>query len=238
MLYGYADAARETARFNVEAMLPWISGTPPCCQPSRPPASPSRCTTPTTSPARTARRWPTPPTTWASSSSATAPIIRTASPARRPRLPGRLERHQRRIAYHQPCHLKAQQIGSPGLDLLREIPGLEVVDLAAGCCGMAGTFGMKRDTYDLSMQTGRAALRARGGGRARLRGQRVQHLPAADSRGDLGRRPSIRSRCWPRPTGYSRLSRARRPAQPAQRRLLVASRASRLSPSSRAGSPR
>ena len=60
-----------------------------------------------------------------------------------------------RIAYHQPCHLKAQQIGNPGLDLLREIPGAEVIDLAAGCCGMAGTFGMKAGTYDLSMLTGK-----------------------------------------------------------------------------------
>ena len=60
-----------------------------------------------------------------------------------------------RIAYHQPCHLKAQQIGSPSLDLLGEIPGVEVTDLAAGCCGMAGTFGMKAGTYDLSMQVGR-----------------------------------------------------------------------------------
>ena len=31
---------------------------------------------------------------------------------------------------------------------------MEVIDLAAGCCGMAGTFGMKKGTYDLSMQTG------------------------------------------------------------------------------------
>jgi FAD/FMN-containing dehydrogenase/Fe-S oxidoreductase len=60
-----------------------------------------------------------------------------------------------RIGYHQPCHLKAQQIGSPALDLLREIPGVEVVDLAAGCCGMAGTFGMKTKTYELSLQIGR-----------------------------------------------------------------------------------
>lgn len=59
-----------------------------------------------------------------------------------------------RIGYHQPCHLKAQQIGSPAVELLREIPGVEVIDLAAGCCGMAGTFGMKTGTYDLSMKTG------------------------------------------------------------------------------------
>jgi Fe-S oxidoreductase len=60
-----------------------------------------------------------------------------------------------RIGYHQPCHLKAQQIGNPGLDLLLEIPGVEVIDLAAGCCGMAGTFGMKAGTYDFSLQIGR-----------------------------------------------------------------------------------
>ncbi len=59
------------------------------------------------------------------------------------------------VAYHQPCHLKTQQIGSPFLSLLREVPGLTMVDLDAGCCGMAGTFGMKAGTYDLSMETGR-----------------------------------------------------------------------------------
>lgn len=59
-----------------------------------------------------------------------------------------------RVAYHQPCHLKAQEVGSPGLELLREIPGIEVIDLASGCCGMAGTFGMKVGTYDLSLRAG------------------------------------------------------------------------------------
>ncbi|MGB9881006.1 MAG: heterodisulfide reductase-related iron-sulfur binding cluster, partial [Anaerolineae bacterium] len=57
-------------------------------------------------------------------------------------------------AYHQPCHLKAQNVGSPTLELLQEIPGIEVIDLAAGCCGMAGTFGMKLGTYDFSLQIG------------------------------------------------------------------------------------
>jgi FAD/FMN-containing dehydrogenase/Fe-S oxidoreductase len=65
------------------------------------------------------------------------------------------DRETLRIAYHQPCHSKAQQIGNPAIELLREIPGVEVVDLAAGCCGMAGTFGMKAGTYDLSMLTGK-----------------------------------------------------------------------------------
>jgi glycerol-3-phosphate dehydrogenase subunit C len=63
------------------------------------------------------------------------------------------------IGYHQPCHLKAQRVGSPSLELLREIPGVEIVDLAAGCCGMAGTFGMKTRTYDLSMAMGEPLFR-------------------------------------------------------------------------------
>jgi glycerol-3-phosphate dehydrogenase subunit C len=59
-----------------------------------------------------------------------------------------------RAAYHQPCHLKAQSIGTPFLELLREIPGMDVTDLDAGCCGMAGTFGLKAGTYDFSMRVG------------------------------------------------------------------------------------
>ncbi len=60
-----------------------------------------------------------------------------------------------RVAYHLPCHLKAQQIGSPSLALLSEIPDMELIDLDSGCCGMAGTFGMKARNYDLSMLSGR-----------------------------------------------------------------------------------
>ncbi len=60
-----------------------------------------------------------------------------------------------KVAYHQPCHLKTQEIGMPFFDLLKEIPDLELVNLDAGCCGMAGTFGMKAGTFDLSMETGR-----------------------------------------------------------------------------------
>lgn len=60
-----------------------------------------------------------------------------------------------RLAYHLPCHLKTQQVGAPALELLREIPGVEVHDLAAGCCGMAGTFGMKKGTYERSLEMGR-----------------------------------------------------------------------------------
>ncbi len=54
--------------------------------------------------------------------------------------------------YHTPCHLFA--IGAYGatLELLDELCGLKVVDLKAGCCGLAGTFGMQKKNYELSEQ--------------------------------------------------------------------------------------
>ncbi len=56
--------------------------------------------------------------------------------------------------YHPPCHLRAQGMGRPGLDLLRRIPGSDVVDADAGCCGISGSYGFKKDKYDISMAIG------------------------------------------------------------------------------------
>ncbi len=36
--------------------------------------------------------------------------------------------------------------------LLRELCGIEVIELKAGCCGLAGTFGMQKKNYELSEQ--------------------------------------------------------------------------------------
>ena len=36
------------------------------------------------------------------------------------------------------------------MKLLQELCGVNVVDLKAGCCGLAGTFGMQKKNYDLS----------------------------------------------------------------------------------------
>lgn len=60
----------------------------------------------------------------------------------------------RKLAYHAPCHLKAQGIGKPWLNILKGIPGLEVADLDAGCCGMSGTYGFRTEKYDISMRIG------------------------------------------------------------------------------------
>jgi Fe-S oxidoreductase len=58
------------------------------------------------------------------------------------------------IAYHNPCHLRAQGIESAAVDLMRLIPGLSVQTLDRGCCGMAGTFGLRSAHYLQSMEVG------------------------------------------------------------------------------------
>lgn len=58
------------------------------------------------------------------------------------------------VGYHLPCHLKALQVGSPGENLLRLIPGLQVIRTERGCSGMAGTYGLKRANYRNSLRAG------------------------------------------------------------------------------------
>jgi len=65
-----------------------------------------------------------------------------------------------RLAYHAPCHLKALQIGQPGLELLRRVPGVQVEPIQAGCCGIGGTFGFQARHYALSMQIGAGLIEA------------------------------------------------------------------------------
>jgi glycerol-3-phosphate dehydrogenase subunit C len=60
------------------------------------------------------------------------------------------------VAYHAPCHLKAlgRDIIARRLRFMRKIPGLTVHEISRGCCGMGGTFGIKRSHYELSMAIG------------------------------------------------------------------------------------
>jgi Fe-S oxidoreductase len=60
------------------------------------------------------------------------------------------------IGYHQPCHAKVTQQGSPGEQLLRLIAGLQVIRLEKGCSGMAGTYGLRKEHFRDSLRAGRA----------------------------------------------------------------------------------
>jgi FAD/FMN-containing dehydrogenase/Fe-S oxidoreductase len=60
----------------------------------------------------------------------------------------------RRILFHGHCHQKALVGTAATVGLLRRIPGAEVAEIDAGCCGMAGSFGFEAEHYDLSMRIG------------------------------------------------------------------------------------
>lgn len=60
-----------------------------------------------------------------------------------------------KAGYYAPCHLKAQGIGNPAMDMLELIPGYQIQDVGAGCCGQCGTFGFKTEKYEVSMKIGK-----------------------------------------------------------------------------------
>ena len=64
----------------------------------------------------------------------------------------------RRILFHGHCHQKALAGTSATMALLRSIPGAEVIEVDAGCCGMAGSFGFEAEHYELSMSIGELRL--------------------------------------------------------------------------------
>ncbi|MCP4104087.1 MAG: FAD-binding protein [Desulfobacteraceae bacterium] len=59
-----------------------------------------------------------------------------------------------KTAYHNPCHLKIQPDADSSVVMLSNVPYLEVEDLKSRCCGMAGSWGMAADHYDLSKKIG------------------------------------------------------------------------------------
>jgi glycerol-3-phosphate dehydrogenase subunit C len=60
-----------------------------------------------------------------------------------------------KAAYFAPCHLRALGIGLAALEILRLIPGLSIDNIEADCCGMGGTFGFKKEKYEISQEIGK-----------------------------------------------------------------------------------
>ncbi len=59
------------------------------------------------------------------------------------------------FVHHTPCHLLALGDKPTSIKVLKELAGIDVKELDGGCCGIAGTFGMQKKNYELSMQIGR-----------------------------------------------------------------------------------
>ncbi|WP_277063985.1 anaerobic glycerol-3-phosphate dehydrogenase subunit C [Schaalia cardiffensis] len=59
------------------------------------------------------------------------------------------------IPYHAPCQLKSQGLGLPAVELMELIPGVTVKESNQPCCGIAGTYGMKKEKYDIAQAVGK-----------------------------------------------------------------------------------
>jgi glycerol-3-phosphate dehydrogenase subunit C len=58
------------------------------------------------------------------------------------------------VPYHAPCQQQGHGIGKPALDLFALVPGLRAIELDVACCGIAGTYGIKKEKYEISMTVG------------------------------------------------------------------------------------
>jgi glycerol-3-phosphate dehydrogenase subunit C len=63
-----------------------------------------------------------------------------------------------KVAYHAPCHLRAQAVGFKGRDLIRKIPGVTVAATVMECCGHDGTFAMTVEGFGPSARLGKKAF--------------------------------------------------------------------------------
>ena len=61
---------------------------------------------------------------------------------------------RKKIAYHVPCHMEKLGWGVFSERLLRMIPGVEFTLLESACCGIAGTYGFKKENYEASQAIG------------------------------------------------------------------------------------
>ncbi|NLZ19262.1 MAG: anaerobic glycerol-3-phosphate dehydrogenase subunit C [Bacteroidales bacterium] len=64
--------------------------------------------------------------------------------------------YHKKVAYHVPCHMERMGWGVFSEKLLRMIPGVEFTLLDSGCCGIAGTYGFKKENYEASQAVGEA----------------------------------------------------------------------------------
>ena len=62
--------------------------------------------------------------------------------------------YKRRVAYHTACHMQRMGWQLYSIELLRMIPGLDLVVLEQECCGISGTYGFKKENYERSQAIG------------------------------------------------------------------------------------
>ena len=59
-----------------------------------------------------------------------------------------------KVAYHTPCHMEKLGWAYYSLELMKLIPNIELTVLNSQCCGIAGTYGFKRENYKTAQDIG------------------------------------------------------------------------------------
>lgn len=65
-----------------------------------------------------------------------------------------ISRMEINLAYHQPCHMRLLPDPQSSMKALKLLPGVTVENLQSSCCGMAGSWGLADEHYDLSVKIG------------------------------------------------------------------------------------
>lgn len=61
---------------------------------------------------------------------------------------------KKHVCYHTACHMARLGWNVYTISLLRQIPGLQLDILEQNCCGISGTYGFKKENYELSQKIG------------------------------------------------------------------------------------
>lgn len=67
--------------------------------------------------------------------------------------------YKARSAYHVPCHMEKLGWSIFTKRLMAMIPGMELLPLDSNCCGIAGTYGFKKENYKYSQAIGQPLFR-------------------------------------------------------------------------------
>lgn len=60
-----------------------------------------------------------------------------------------------KVAYHQSCHMERLGWGVFTSELMKMIPNIDFMELDSNCCGIAGTYGFKKENYETSQAIGK-----------------------------------------------------------------------------------
>ncbi|MDL2303302.1 anaerobic glycerol-3-phosphate dehydrogenase subunit C [Dysgonomonas sp. OttesenSCG-928-D17] len=71
----------------------------------------------------------------------------------------KLKKGKIKVAYHTPCHMEKLGWAYYSIELLKLIPNIELKILDSQCCGIAGTYGFKKENYKTSQDIGESLFR-------------------------------------------------------------------------------